>query len=47
MNNQQKLEFILNLERKAKRKRQLIGFLLIGILGALIIFAQFMNHSVA
>jgi hypothetical protein len=43
MDNKQKLDFILKLERRDKRRKILIGILIVIVVGGLLIYSQFMN----
>ena len=46
MDNKQRLDFILKLERRDKRRKILIGILIILLVGAGLIFSQYKNLEV-
>jgi len=45
MDNKQKLDFILTLERRDKRKKIIIGVVITLVIGAAMIFSQYKNMS--
>lgn len=45
MDNKQKLEFLLKLERRDKRRKVLIAVIVVLIVGAGLIFSQYKNLS--
>jgi len=46
MDNKQKIDFILKLERRDKRKKILIGVLIILLVGAGLIYSQYKNLEI-
>lgn len=45
MDNNQKIEFLLKLERRDKRRKILIAVLIIATIGGGMVFSQYMNLS--